>query len=571
LPFDLTMTATLGWDVGGVNTKVARVESGRVLAVRSQPFELQHDPGALVQVLQTLAVGVGYSAGDVHAVTMTAELSQMFRTKRDGVIFIVQAIEAAFPQSEIAIAAVDGRFLSPADACAAPLVVAAANWAATARLVSHHLADALLIDTGTTTTDIVPIVGGRVDASGWTDPDRLASGELVYTGAVRTPVEAIAMQVPYGNGEAGLSAEGFALAGDVHVWRGDLDAADYTAPTPDRRPATREFAGERLARAICADREMVDAAGVTAVADALAAAQVTRVAQAIAKVRAQHPTLDTAVVTGLGDFIGRRAAMQDGLQVVALASVLGDAAARCAPAASVALLFESKDPRTLPPPRSALRRPRKRALYAGDRRAQASACADTVMPIDTVVKIGGGLLAHHGCLDAVLAVMGDLARDRPLLIVPGGGPFADVVREQDDRLKRARAPLSDDAAHWMAILAMDQYAHLIASRLPIATLVSDAVAIADAVRAGRVPVLAPSSWLRRVDPLPHSWNVTSDSIAAWVAKQVGARGLMLIKPPGASGQDVVDPHFAQASDGLRIELIPADAVETRCGLRRSPH
>jgi aspartokinase-like uncharacterized kinase len=157
----------------------------------------------------------------------------------------------------------------------------------------------------------------------------------------------------------------------------------------------------------------------------------------------------------------------------------------------------------------------------------------------------------------VLAVIADVARDRPLLIVPGGGPFADAVREQDDRFD-----LADDAAHWMAILAMDQYAHLIASRLRGAVLVLDADAMADAVRDGRVPVLAPSSWLRRVDPLPHSWHVTSDSIAAWVAKQVGAGELLLIKPPGASGADLVDPYLANVGAGLRTELISADAIET---------
>jgi len=77
------MSATLGWDIGGVNTKVARVAGGTVLAVGSRPFELQHDPGALVQVLRELAAETGGSSADTHAVTMTAELSQMFRTKRD--------------------------------------------------------------------------------------------------------------------------------------------------------------------------------------------------------------------------------------------------------------------------------------------------------------------------------------------------------------------------------------------------------------------------------------------------------------------------------------------------------
>jgi probable H4MPT-linked C1 transfer pathway protein len=206
--------------------------------------------------------------------------------------------------------------------------------------VAQSLPDALLVDIGTTSTDIIPIVDGEVAALGWTDPDRLASGELVYTGAVRTPVEAMAASVSLEGREVGLSAEGFALSGDVHVWRGDLEPADYSAPTPDRRPATREFAGERLARAICADREMVNEAGVTAIADALAAAQIERIGAAITTVRARHHGLHTAVVTGLGAFIADRAARQAGLDVVSLASALGVMPRDARPAASVALLLD---------------------------------------------------------------------------------------------------------------------------------------------------------------------------------------------------------------------------------------
>ncbi len=116
---------------------------------------------------------------------MTAELSQMFRTKRDGVAFVLDALQAAFPTSEIRVFAVDGRFLPPAEARSAPLAVAAANWSATAHLVALDHPNALLIDTGTTTTDIIPISGGLVVSRGRTDPERLASGELVYTGALR--------------------------------------------------------------------------------------------------------------------------------------------------------------------------------------------------------------------------------------------------------------------------------------------------------------------------------------------------------------------------------------------------
>jgi probable H4MPT-linked C1 transfer pathway protein len=331
----------LGWDIGGVNTKAVRLSSDGGLRARSRPFELQRDPGALVRILTDLASELGApvsAAGVTCAVTMTAELSQMFRTKRDGVAFVLDAVSTAFPDADIQVFATDGSFLSVDAARQSPLAVAAANWAATARLVARRYTTALLIDVGTTTTDIIPIVDGHVVAAGTTDPERLASGELVYTGALRTPVEAIVRDVPYRGGRAAVSAEGFALVGDVHLWRGSLDSSDYTVPAPDGRTPTREFAGERLARVICADREMLEDADVAAIADAIAAEQVDTVAAAIRRVRSGHPSVHTAVVTGLGAFIARKAARAAGLEVVALASEIGDDAARYAPAAAVALL-----------------------------------------------------------------------------------------------------------------------------------------------------------------------------------------------------------------------------------------
>src|SRR5215831_20858293 len=271
--------AVLGWDIGGVNTKVALVEHQRLVRALARPFELQRAPHTLVTILRELASEVGAHADShavVHAVTMTAELSQMFRTKREGIAFVIDAVIAAFPSSTARVFAVDGRFVEVAEARSRPLAVAAANWAATAALVARQYRDAVLIDIGTTTADVIPIVGGVVVVRGRTDPDRLASGELVYTGALRTPVEAIASHVPVGGERVGVSAEGFALAGDVHLWRGDLAPTDYTVPTPDGRLATREFAGERLARVVCADRDLLDAAQITAIAHSLARAQEQR-------------------------------------------------------------------------------------------------------------------------------------------------------------------------------------------------------------------------------------------------------------------------------------------------------
>lgn len=332
----------VGWDIGGVNTKVALVADGAVVAAASRPFELQRIPGALVTLVRGMADGLGVAGPAVHAVTMTAELSQMFRTKREGVAFVLDAMERAFPDGDLRVFATDGRFRPPETARREHLSVAAANWAATARLVGTRYPDAVLIDVGSTTTDCIPIAAGAVVATGWTDPDRLASGELVYTGAVRTPVEAIVDTVPYGARTAGVSAEGFALAGDVHVWRGGLGPRDYTTPTPDGRPATREFCGARLARVICADAELIDETGIDRIADAVAAAQVRRVASALSRIRARHPALRVAVVAGLGAFIGADAGRAAGLDVTDLAADLGSDAGRCAPAAAVALLLEQE-------------------------------------------------------------------------------------------------------------------------------------------------------------------------------------------------------------------------------------
>jgi len=110
--------SVVGWDIGGVNTKVARVAGGRLLAVRGRPFELQRAPATLVPLLHELAIEVGGGGEGLapedttHAVTMTAELSQMFRTKRDGVAFVLDAVTTAFPSSTVRVFAVDGRFLA---------------------------------------------------------------------------------------------------------------------------------------------------------------------------------------------------------------------------------------------------------------------------------------------------------------------------------------------------------------------------------------------------------------------------------------------------------------------------
>jgi 5-(aminomethyl)-3-furanmethanol phosphate kinase len=174
----------------------------------------------------------------------------------------------------------------------------------------------------------------------------------------------------------------------------------------------------------------------------------------------------------------------------------------------------------------------------------------------TIVKIGGGLSWIPRALDRVCLAVGDVSREWPIVVVPGGGPFADGVREFDRRVG-----LSPDVAHWMAILAMDQYAHVLASRIPNAVLVEEPGCIRGALgRAGAV-VLAPSRWMRSADVLPHTWEVTSDSIAAFVAGALDARRLILIKPDSAASNPV-DPYFSTTLPaGMPYCIVGFDRIE----------
>lgn len=333
--------AILGWDIGGVNIKVTRLEAGSdspLIRSMCLPFELKHDPDSLAPTLTEAARAVGGAFGDLHAVTMTAELSQAFRTKREGVGFVLDALELAFPGATLHVYTVEGRFVTPPEARTLPLSVGAANWAATARLVARSVPTCILLDVGTTSADLIPIVNGQVVVQGHTDPARLLSGELVYTGALRTPAEAVAPRVPLWGGSANVSADGFALIGDAHLWLGHLGPGDYTCRTPDGRPPTREFAGERLARTVCADRDMLDDSALDAIARALADAQVRAVAAALEGILERWPVITTAVVAGLGDFIAVEAAETVGLNIVRLADRMGQSA-RTAPAAAVAWLL----------------------------------------------------------------------------------------------------------------------------------------------------------------------------------------------------------------------------------------
>src|ERR671914_1375419 len=333
------MGGVIGLDVGGANTK-AVWRNGDERRTVSQPFEVWRDREALAAVLREVVASVAPEPVEAVALTTTAELSDAFRSKRYGVAFVLDAVEAALDGPTLLVFTTAGELVPVDEARARAAEVAAANWMASAVAVAALYPDALMVDVGSTTTDVIPIAAGRVVAAGRTDLDRLVAGELVYTGALRTNLAAIAPRVPMRGRSCPVASELFAISADVNLILGHIVPADYTCPAPDGRPATVEFARERVARLVCADVEQLAAEEIDAVAAFLHAEQVRQIEAAVRFVDARLEQAAAVVPVGAGDFLAREAAGRLGREVLELpwSSAERDAA----PAAALAALAAAR-------------------------------------------------------------------------------------------------------------------------------------------------------------------------------------------------------------------------------------
>ena len=161
----------------------------------------------------------------------------------------------------------------------------------------------------------------------------------------------------------------------------------------------------------------------------------------------------------------------------------------------------------------------------------------------TVVKLGGSY-AFSSDLQGWLAAIASNAGD--IVLVPGGGPFADAIRYAQPRMG-----FDDDAAHHMALLGMDQYGRALAALNKRFTPAASIAGIRRALRAGNVPVWSPTEMVLKRNDIPRSWEVTSDGLAAWLACRIGARRVLLIK------------HVDPPPDPIRIEDLVARGVVDR--------
>jgi probable H4MPT-linked C1 transfer pathway protein len=329
-----TAEDVLAFDVGGANLKAA---DGLGWA-HSERLELWRQRAELPAALARI---VAERRPDRIVATMTGEIADCYASRREGVADIVAAVVAAAAGCPVGIYLVDGTIVSPADALTRPRAAAASNWHAVARLAGHAAPTgrSLLVDVGSTTTDIVPLDRGRPVQRGNDDVGRMTAGELVYTGVERTPVAALVRRLPWRGRLRPVATETFATSRDVWLLLGGLPEEPRCHATADGGPATRAAAAGRLARMILADASDVCAAEAVAMAERCSAAQCRLVARAIAQVAAAAGGPPARIVlSGHGHCLARRALAALGWTVdtVSLPETLGPTVSRAAPAHAVA-------------------------------------------------------------------------------------------------------------------------------------------------------------------------------------------------------------------------------------------
>ena len=330
--------ASIGWDIGGAHLKAARAENGRIVAAAETATPLWQGLDSLDVAFEALKARLG--PAEVHGVTMSGELCDAFATRRDGVVALA-AIAARWLGAPRLYAGALG-FIDASYAAEHAARIASANWRATAQAATLSVRDGLLLDIGSTTTDLIPIVAGQIAAVGEDDAGRLAAGELVYTGLTRSFVMAMARRAPFAGQWTPLMNEYFASAADVRRVLGDLpEGADLMA-TADGRDKSAAASRARLARMIGREAEDAPDAAWRRLAGWFAESQLRDICDAafLGLSRGDLEPQAPVIAAGAGERLAEEVARRLGRPLMRFADLTGGGAeaSLCAPAAAVALL-----------------------------------------------------------------------------------------------------------------------------------------------------------------------------------------------------------------------------------------
>ncbi|GAB4317849.1 MAG: hydantoinase/oxoprolinase family protein [Methanobacteriaceae archaeon] len=330
-----------GFDIGGANTDLAIIDFGGTGKINSIKVDFKYLPmwiknNELGDALKTLLKS-HINEVDAVGITMTAELADAYETKKNGVLDIAGKVMDVFkvPVGFVSInGVIDYHHLLDY-----PENVAAANWIATSKIASKISDECILIDVGSTTTDIIPIKDGIECAKGRSDLERLATGELVYTGTLRTNLATIVHKVPLDDQWYRVSSELFSITADIHRILDNIKMEDYSCDTPDGAGINKEDCMRRLSRLICGDLDVLTSLDIKHISRYIYQEQVKQIAEALGEV-SKRENISTVVGTGLGmEILAKKSAEYLNMDYVGMDSILTKEECVVAPAVGTALLM----------------------------------------------------------------------------------------------------------------------------------------------------------------------------------------------------------------------------------------
>ena len=332
-----------GFDIGGANTDLAIIdfEEGEIKDIEVDfaylPMWSNNDDlsRVLVELIEKICP---LSEIDAVGISMTAELVDAYDTKKEGVLDVVKKCEETFscPTAYVGIRGM----MSHDEIEKTPLDAAAANWIATAQIATLISDNCIFIDTGSTTTDIIPIKDGKECAIGKSDFDRSATGELVYTGTLRTNLASFLDKVEFNGKSYRVASELFAQTADIYTVLDLITEDDYVCDTFDGEGKSKTDCAKRIARVVCADLEMLSMEDIVEMSEFIHQQQIAQIADGLKQV-VETQNLDLIVTTGLGkDILDRPAAESLGLKVKSMGDILTDEECVVAPAVGTAVMME---------------------------------------------------------------------------------------------------------------------------------------------------------------------------------------------------------------------------------------
>jgi probable H4MPT-linked C1 transfer pathway protein len=330
----------LALDIGGAHIKLANTEKYAL----TYAMPLWRDRDRLSNELRMLLAEAPMC--DHLAVTMTGELADCFESRNEGVAFIVNSVESAADGRHLRFYRMDGKLVAAPVAAREPELVASANWHALGSFAARWGAEsAVMIDIGSTTTDILPIVDSKLVNVGQNDTERMISGELVYTGVERSFVPGIVREVPYRGATCPIMNELFATSGDVYLLTDDLAESKSNRRTADGEPATKSAARRRLGRLVGAANGEFNHRDAALIAQHVLDTQLQLLTVALEKVEARLPAPPThMIISGQGEFLAARLIrglrLQENRKIVSLGKRLGPRVSRAAPAYALAMLAQ---------------------------------------------------------------------------------------------------------------------------------------------------------------------------------------------------------------------------------------